>query len=361
MKKSPLKILIADDDAVDRKLIRRALNDAEIVCNCTEVVSVEEALDVCLQRVFDCVFIDYQLPGENGLEGISDLRQLHPYMAIIMSTGHGDEEVATEAIRRGATDYVVKAHIQPKRLRQISEAAVEKMALQKVVAEQREELECFANVLVHDLKAPIASMQGFAQIIAMHSQQGCLDKVVKHCQMIVSASKRMNNLINTLHEYTKTKADVAFTQVYLEDILEGALANLEARLRESGGCITHDRLPEVIGNAELLIQLFQNLIGNALKYRAEAKPTAHVGACALEDRSWQISVSDNGIGIPAEYHAAIFEPFKRGPDFKNYEGTGLGLATCKKIVERHGGRIWCTSELGRGTTFFLTLPESLVG
>jgi signal transduction histidine kinase len=110
-----------------------------------------------------------------------------------------------------------------------------------------------------------------------------------------------------------------------------------------------------MGNEALLMQLLQNIVGNGLKYCKAERPVIHIGARKRDDGLWQFSVADNGIGIPAEYHETIFQAFKRLHGVEEYEGTGLGLATCKKIVERHGGRIWCESEQGQGTTFHFTL------
>jgi light-regulated signal transduction histidine kinase (bacteriophytochrome) len=123
--------------------------------------------------------------------------------------------------------------------------------------------------------------------------------------------------------------------------------------------VTHDPLPEVMADPIQLSQLLQNLIGNAIKFRGENKPLIHISA-KRKKKEWVITVSDNGIGIPAEYTEKIFEMFQRLHNKKEYPGTGIGLATCKKIVERHGGRIWVESNPGRGSTFYFTLPDRLM-
>jgi chemotaxis family two-component system sensor kinase Cph1 len=139
--------------------------------------------------------------------------------------------------------------------------------------------------------------------------------------------------------------------------LQEALSNLSVAIRESGAQITHDPLPTVMGDATQLVQLFQNLIGNALKFRREEPPEIHIRA-EPKDGFWRLSVQDNGIGIESKYSDRIFVVFQRLHGRVAYPGTGIGLAICKKIVERHGGTIWVESELGKGSTFHFTLSES---
>jgi light-regulated signal transduction histidine kinase (bacteriophytochrome) len=140
-------------------------------------------------------------------------------------------------------------------------------------------------------------------------------------------------------------------------VLDSALANLSVATQESGATVTRDAMPEVMGDDTQLIQLFQNLIGNALKFRVPHEPPQiHVGA-RHTDGAWEFSVRDNGIGIAPEYFERIFVIFQRLHSKAEYPGTGIGLALCKKIVERHGGNIWVESRSNEGTTFFFTIPD----
>ena len=163
-------------------------------------------------------------------------------------------------------------------------------------------------------------------------------------------------MVDTLHEYTKLEAHVEFEPVNLNLVVEDALSNLDQIISKMGAMVTHDDLPVVFGHAPLLTQLLQNLIGNGIKYCDVDTPMVHVSASPERDGFWRISVRDNGIGIDPEFHQQIFEPFKRLHGRGKFEGTGLGLATCKKIVNRHDGRIWCESNLDGGTTFNFSLP-----
>jgi light-regulated signal transduction histidine kinase (bacteriophytochrome) len=147
-----------------------------------------------------------------------------------------------------------------------------------------------------------------------------------------------------------------FVRTDCDAILKRSLNNLRIPLEQSGAVVTHDALPELMADPIQLGQLLQNLINNAIKFHREEKPRIHISA-ERKGKEWVFSVSDNGIGIPAEYHQKVFEMFQRLHDKKGYPGSGIGLATCKKIVERHGGRIWVESERGNGSTFYFTIPD----
>ena len=337
-----LAVLIIDDDAGDRKQIGRAVKQTGLPCDCVEAISIDLALAACERQTFDLAIVDYHLPGRDGLEGVAALHERRPDMFIIMATGHGDATVATEAMKRG----------------RIIRYARKKATMQQALAQQREELERFADVLVHDLKSPISSIRGFATIIshAVKSGKADLDKIADYCERVVHLGERMVALVDTLHEYTKSEAHVEFEPVTLNLAVEDALSNLDQIISKRGARVTHDDLPLVFGHAPLLTQLLQNLIGNGIKYCEADTPAVHVSASPDCDGFWLISVRDNGIGIKQEFHQQIFEPFKRLHDRGKFEGTGLGLATCKKIVNRHNGRIWCESNQAGGTTFNFSLP-----
>jgi light-regulated signal transduction histidine kinase (bacteriophytochrome) len=350
-----LNVLIADDDKGDRKLITRALEQARLPCKCTEAASVEEALQACEKCAFDCVIVDYRLPGQDGLAGVTALRERLPHTAIIMSTGQGDEIVATEAMKRGASDYIPKTHISAQSMSRSVINAVEKATLQKQVAEQRTELENFSRVLVHDLKAPIQSVHGFASLIEQKIHEGNRTEITDYCRYVVGAVRRMGTLIDTLYEYTKAGEHIVFEQVEMSQVMKDSLSNLQHAVKERNACVLQAELPAVSGNAPQLTQLLQNLIGNAIKYCKAEIPIVQVAAKPQNGNGWLFAVKDNGIGIPEKQCGEVFQPFKRLHGVGEYEGTGLGLATSKKIVERHEGNIWCESKDGHGTTFFFTL------
>ncbi len=350
-----MNILIADDDEGDRRLIKRALRQTSMQVAWVETGNITEALQACETCSFDCAIVDYLLPGQNGLTGLTALHQRLPNMAILMVTGQGDELIATEAMKRGAADYIPKSSISAESIRKSIESAVEKASLHKLVVQQRSELEVFSRLLVHDLSSPIHSSVGFASLIEEKILEGDAEAAVAICRRLLKSLHYVDDLIDTLHRYASADEIVELQPLEMRDVMANALSNLEHIVSKRSARVTYGDLPLVAGTAQLT-QLLQNLIGNAIKYCDAAVPTVHVSAALQDGNVWLFSVKDNGIGIPEADCEQVFEPFHRLHSDGKYEGTGLGLATCKKIVDRHGGSIFCKSNSDQGSTFFFTLP-----
>ncbi len=218
------------------------------------------------------------------------------------------------------------------------------------------ELQEFAYVASHDLQEPLRAVAGCVEILRRR-YQGTLDaradEIIRHA---VDGSARMQNLINDLLAYSRVGSrDQPFELADSNAALRSALANLEVAITESGTAVTHDQLPKIVADQAQLAQLFQNLIGNAIKFHGSHAPVIHIGVERKKDE-WRFSVSDNGIGIEPQYLERIFHIFQRLHGRAAYPGTGIGLAICKRIVERHGGRIWGESQPGEGSTFHFTFP-----
>ena len=224
------------------------------------------------------------------------------------------------------------------------------------LAYSNRELEQFAYVASHDLQEPLRAVNSYAQLIA-RKYQGNLDaKADKYIGYIMEGATRMQQLINDLLEFSRVGTrGKALKPTDCEVVLNQVTENLRIAIADHQAIITHDPLPTVMGDEIQLIQLLQNLIGNALKFRREEPPQVHISVKPGE-REWVFSIRDSGIGIEPEYFDRIFTLFQRLHSRAEYPGTGIGLAVCKKIVERHGGRIWVESESGVGTTFHFTIP-----
>jgi PAS domain S-box-containing protein len=226
------------------------------------------------------------------------------------------------------------------------------------LARSNAELQEFAYVASHDLQEPLRMVGSYVQLLAKR-YQGRLDPDAdEFIGFAVEGVERMERLINDLLEYSRVGTrGKPFEPTDSEAVLAESLENLKTGIQESRAEVTHDPLPTVNVDPLQLEQVLRNLIGNAMKFRREDEPPRiHVSA-EKSDHEWVFSVRDNGIGIAPEHVGRLFQIFERLHPAGRYPGTGMGLAICKKIVERHGGRIWVESELGTGSTFYFTIPE----
>jgi PAS domain S-box-containing protein len=228
------------------------------------------------------------------------------------------------------------------------------------LSRSNEELGQYAYLAAHDLQEPLRMVSSYTQLLA-ERYKGKLDSDAdEFISFAVDGAKRMQRLIRDLLVYSRvgTKGN-GLTDISSEEALEQATANLRSAIEESGTLVTHDPLPTVLADAGQLVQLFQNLIGNAIKYRNPGVPQIHISStkCGGEngETKWSFSVKDNGMGIESKYFTRIFGMFQRLHKREEYSGTGIGLAICKRIVEGHGGNISIESQLGQGSTFRFTL------
>ncbi len=225
------------------------------------------------------------------------------------------------------------------------------------LARSNAELEQFAYVASHDLQEPLRMVASYTQLLGKRYGDRLEGDAKEFMAYIVDGAGRMKQLIEDLLAYSRVGTrGKDFKPVKLEAVAERVRTNLRAALEESGGELTHGALPVVDGDETQLLQLLQNLAGNALKFRGDAIPRVHVSAVEKEDE-FEISVQDNGIGIEAQYFERIFMVFQRLHDKGTYPGTGIGLAICKKVLDRHRGRIRVESAPGKGSNFLFTLPK----
>jgi PAS domain S-box-containing protein len=220
-----------------------------------------------------------------------------------------------------------------------------------------EELQQFSYVASHDLQEPLRMVASYTQLLA-NRYKGKLDvDADEFIDFAVDGCNRMQRLIQDLLAYSRSGTDgKALQKRSSEDALNNALKNLSGTIEESGAVVTHDALPAITTDDTQLEQVFQNLVGNAIKYRGTEVPTVHISAARKGLEEWTFSVRDNGLGIEAQYFERIFILFQRLHGRTEFKGTGIGLAICKKIVEGLGGRIWVESQVGKGSTFYFTLP-----
>jgi light-regulated signal transduction histidine kinase (bacteriophytochrome) len=223
------------------------------------------------------------------------------------------------------------------------------------LARSNEELQQFAYVASHDLQEPLRMITSYLELLERR-YKGQLDaKADTFIAYAVDGASRMQTLINDLLNYSRVGRQVRdFEVVDCQQIVDRVLTNLQVAIAQNKAVITHTPLPRVNGDPSQLIQLFQNLISNAIKFRTQEPPQIQIGA-EYVDGTWLFLVRDNGIGMDSQYLERIFIIFQRLHSKAEYPGTGIGLAVCKKIVERHGGTVWVESQLDRGSTFYFTL------
>jgi PAS domain S-box-containing protein len=229
--------------------------------------------------------------------------------------------------------------------------------LQDALTESNSALEQFAYVASHDLQEPLRTMSAYSQLLSQR-YRGMLDADAdQFLSFILSASARMSALVRDLLAYARlTPEHERPSSIALDEDLEAALTHLDQAMNESGASVTHDPMPVLQVDRGQMVRLFQNLVGNAIKYRKpDQPPIVHISA-EQKGADWVISIRDNGIGFDPKHAATIFEPFKRLHTEQEYPGTGVGLAICRRIVQAQRGRIWAESQPGEGTTFYFTLP-----
>jgi PAS domain S-box-containing protein len=258
-----------------------------------------------------------------------------------------DEERQFRGYRGVGTDVTERKHGQT-----VLRAAHDELARSNT------ELQQFAYVASHDLQEPLRMIGSYTQLLERRYGDKLDQDAREFMDFIVDGATRMKQLIEDLLAYSRVGTrGKELRPVQTQGVLDRALVNLRAAIEQSSAAVTHDRLPEVNADDTQLAQLLQNLIANAIKFgKRDEAPRIHIG---VEDAGgeWNFSVADNGIGIEPQYFERIFLVFQRLHTQDEYPGTGIGLAICKKVVERHGGRIWLESALGKGSTFRFTLPK----
>jgi len=241
--------------------------------------------------------------------------------------------------------------------RRVADRTAELAERAKELERSNLELQQFAYVASNDLQEPLRTIASFTQLLAKRYHDKLDDKAREFINFAVDGSKRMQTLINDLLAFSRVGTQgKPFAPTHCDAVLDRILKNLKTSIENSGAVITRDPLPIVMGDEVQLAQLLQNLLTNAMKFRGADVPRIHISAIP-DGTKWKIMVRDNGIGIPPEHHDRIFVIFQRLHTKTQYPGTGIGLAICKKVAERHGGRLWIEPSLGGGSTFCFTIAD----
>ena len=259
----------------------------------------------------------------------------------------------------GHVDYFIS------QIQDISEqkrASEELETYSEKLAQSNRDLEDFAYVASHDLQEPLRMISSYTQLLDKRYSEKLDERAKEYIHFAVDGATRMQKLITGLLEYSRVSSRAKpFSYISSEDALKDALANLEMRIKETKAEVKYAKLPDLRGDRAQLAHVFQNLISNALKFQGDRFPDIHVSAkCIIQNKKhvWCFAVEDNGIGIEEEHLERIFTLFQRLHNRDKYKGTGIGLAFCRRIIERHNGTIWAESKINKGTTFFFTIPSA---
>lgn len=366
--KAKLRVLLVEDDAADRDLILLELSKSEFDITSNVAGTAEEFRHHLRTNCPDVVLADYNLGQWRGTEALGILREEGLDIPLILVSGALGDVTAVECIKQGVTDYVLKDSLArlPVALRgalKEKESRKERTRSQAVLAQKVEELarsnrdlEQFAYVASHDLQEPLRMVSAYTQLLAERYRGKLDDQADKYIAYAVDGAARMQSLIQDLLAFSRVgRQETTVDRTDCNELVRQAIENLRAAILESGAVVTFDSLPWVIANGSQLRQVFQNLVGNAIKFRGSQAPIIHISA-VKQGAEWIFSVADNGIGISPEYTQNVFIIFNRLHTRTEYPGNGIGLAICKKIIEQHGGKIEAVAHEGGGTVFKFTLP-----
>lgn len=363
---SKKEVLVVDDTPDNLRLLSAMLTRQNYEVR--KALSGARAIASIKAGTPDLILLDIKMPDMDGYEVCRLLKQDPDTVEIpiIFISALDDVLDKVRAFAVGGVDYITKPFQEAEVLARIEN----QLALRELqsrlemqndeLARSNQDLEQFAYVVSHDLQQPLQSITGYAQIIAMQSDNQLSTKGTEYLAKITEAGDRMQRLIKELLSYARIGQDnETFLSVDCNFVLSHALSNLELAIARCNAKVIYANLPIVFGNETQLVQLFQNLISNAIKFsRQHIKPEIRIAVLPEKSDSWLFEVRDNGIGIPPDSRDKIFESFQRLAAAEEYPGTGIGLATCKKIVENHGGDIWVESQPDIGTSFFFKLPAA---
>jgi signal transduction histidine kinase len=361
--------LLVEDNLADSELVLRELQRAGFEVTCDVVQTADQFRQKLQTTTPDVVLADYNLGSWRGMEALEILRSAGLDIPLILVSGAVGDVTAVECIKQGATDYVLKDSLtrlpasvrraleekQARKERRQAEAELAKKA--EELARSNRDLEQFAYVASHDLQEPLRMVAAYTQLLAQRYIGKLDENADKYIRYALEGALRMQTLVQDLLEFSRVGRNRTSIPLSCEAVVQESLQNLQAALLESKAVVHFEKLPTIRGDRTQLVQLFQNLIGNAIKFRGERTPVITVSA-ERTPAEWVFSVRDNGIGIGAEYVEAIFVIFQRLHTRAEYPGNGVGLAICKKIVEQHGGRIWVEAKAGEGASFKFTLPTT---
>jgi signal transduction histidine kinase len=365
----PIRVLIIEDSKDDAFFLIKHLEKHGYTPKWERIDSAV-ALQTSLQtKSWDVILSDFKMPTFNGLEALEILKDSGLDIPFIIVSGTIGEEVAVAAMKGGASDYILKGNLQrlgPAIERELQEAhnraerqkAEEALKLyMKRLEQSNKELEQFALVASHDLQEPLRKIRIFSEYLRSSQEEKLTKEGLLYLEHIQSAAARMQNLISDLLDLSRVnRKGHAFQKIDLANVVSSVAQDFDFALKEKQGKIELGQLCTIEADPKQMTQLFLNLVGNSLKFQREDVPPLVKISAQVADGCCEILVEDNGIGFEEQYQERIFNVFERLHSRAKYAGTGIGLAICKKIAERHGGTIQAHGKPNEGATFIIKLP-----
>ncbi|HEY1790808.1 MAG TPA: response regulator [Verrucomicrobiae bacterium] len=366
----PAKILIVDDEIAQMKALCNTLQDHHF--ETVGFSSAKAALAEVKKTEFDLLLSDLMMPEMNGIELLQSARKISPDLVSIIMTGEGTITTAVEAMKSGALDYILKPFKLSAILPVLERAlAVRRLRLENAELARRieertaqletanQELEAFSYSVSHDLRAPLRHIGGYANLLTQ-SGIAITDDSKRHLGFITGAAEQMNKLIDDLLEFSRnSRLELRQTRVEPGELIEKILQDVQPDLANRNIVWKKGPLPAVKGDLSLLRQVFSNLILNAVKYtRLRDQAEIEIGCLDHNGSEVVIFVRDNGAGFDMKYADKLFGVFQRLHRQEEFEGTGVGLANVRRIVTRHGGRVWAEAKVNEGAAFFVALKPA---
>ena len=349
-------VLLIDDSEDDRYFYKRLLNKSESKWHISEASCGESGLALLQSLSPDAILLDYSLPGSDGVSTLSVIKEMYPFIPVIMLTGQGNERIAVESLKQGASDYLIKGDLTAFSLEKAVDSAINSASLEQRIATQKHELEQFARVLAHDLKQPANAIRSMADILIKKYQTELPQDAQLKVKLMRDTATQMSELIKALVAYTKLELILpVFESTDVQKCIAIVQATLNNKIEQKNAQISVESMPVIHAIPSFVIQLFQILIDNAMTY-CEQAPVITITAKSFEGY-WQFCVKDNGIGIPDKEQHRVFDPLVRLHSNDTIKGTGLGLSTAKRIVEKHRGSIQCFSNEKEGVSFKFSITK----
>ena len=350
------RLLIIDDSKEDRELLGRILGRSDEVDQIVLASSGATGVDLFAGEKADAVILDYNLPGEDCITVLQDIRALDPFCPVIILTGDDNQAIAQNAADHGATAFFLKGHVPSFELLATIFSALASSAEQREAVHHVREFDVFLGKLFHDIKAPLRHIETRSEFIEEDIGADLTPDVRAHLDTIQRSVERLQDLVGKAAYYSRLTATKLLEPVSLNGVLAEAKMEVSALLKESGGEVQGTDLPDVYGDFELIVEMFKHLIDNAIRYNQASPPTMTVSAQGSRPGFVQIVFSDNAIPIPADRREYVFKPLMRLWSNDDYPGTGLGLAICQRIADLHNGEIVIETSPEGGNTFSVSLP-----